>query len=218
MQIRFLTVHLNNFYHRSNTAQPIRSLISQSIIQWFHQPESPHRRPRNDPLFRESKHQADIGWQNFLRGHIATSIIDYQEAYFRARERPEEETGQLWAGKLIVTLWSYFFDIWKLRCDKRHELDKDNVSKQHTFRLHARARAVYTSIPNLPAAIRSLHWFDLTYDEQIGLGTRKLEVWLAHTEPLTQQGLAETARYLAAGHQDIRDYFAPLAVPQPPPD
>jgi hypothetical protein len=218
LQTRFLTVHLNNFYHRSNTAQPIRQLISQSLIQWFHQPGIPHRRPRNDPLFRASQHQVAIGWQNFLRGHISQTIIDYQESYFRARERPADESGQLWAGKLILTLWNFFFDNWKLRCDERHAQDKDNVSKQHTFRLHARARAVYSSLPNLPAALRSLHWFDLTFDKQIELGTRKLEVWLAHTEPLTKQGLAETASYLAAGHQDIRDYFTPLAIPYEPPD
>ena len=40
--------------------------------------------------------------------------------------------------------------------------------------------------------MRSLHWFDLTLDKQLDLGTRRLEVWLVHTEPLVQKGLAET--------------------------
>jgi hypothetical protein len=89
LQTRFLTVHLNNFYHRSDTAQPIRRLISQSLIQWFNQPGTPHRRPRGDPL----------------------------------------RSGG------------------------------------------TRARAVCSSVPDLPAAMRSLHWFHLTFDEQIALGT-----------------------------------------------
>jgi hypothetical protein len=80
LQTRFLTVHLHNFYHKSNTAQPIRTLISQSLIQWFRQPGIPHRRPCNDPLFCASEQQVATGWQNFLRGHIAQTIIDYQEA------------------------------------------------------------------------------------------------------------------------------------------
>ena len=66
--------------------------------------------------------------------------------------------------------------------------------------------------------MRSLHWFDLTLDKQLDLSTRQLEVWLVHTEPLAQKGLAETTRYLLAGHTDFRDYFAPIAVPHPPPD
>ena len=169
LQTRFLTVHLNNFYIRSNTAQPIRTLTSQSLIQWFRQPGMPHRLPRTHPQCRESREQAAIGWQNFLRGHIATSLIDYQEAYFRARERPADENGQLWAKKLITTLWSLFFDTWKLWCDERRARDKDNVSEQHTFRVHARIRAACSALPGLPAAIRSLHWFEPTLDTQLDL-------------------------------------------------
>ena len=185
LQTRFLTVTLTNFYHRSNTANPIRALISQSLMRWFRLPGITllPRLRRHDTLFRASQHQEAIGWQNFLRGHIAQSIIDHQEAYFRAREKPDEETGQLWAGKPIATLWTFFSNTWQLRYDERHAQDKDNVSKQHTFRVHARTRVVYSSIPTLPVAMRSLHWFDLTLEKQLDLGTRKLEVWLAHTEP-----------------------------------
>jgi hypothetical protein len=81
LQTRFLTVHLNNFYHRSNTAQPIRMLISQSLMQWFNQPGTPHRRPRSDPLHHASQHQVAIGWNNFLSGHVSKNIIDFQESY-----------------------------------------------------------------------------------------------------------------------------------------
>ena len=82
------------------------------------------------------------------------SIIDHQEAYFRAREKTEEETGQLWAGKLIALLWIFFSDTWQLRCDERHAQDQDNVSKQHTFLVHARTRAVTLRYPlsQLPCA------------------------------------------------------------------
>ena len=66
--------------------------------------------------------------------------------------------------------------------------------------------------------MRSLHWVDLTLDKQLELGTRQLEVWLAYMELFAQKGLAEMIRYLPAGHKDVRDYFAPIAVLHPPPN
>jgi hypothetical protein len=37
----FLPVTLHNFCHTSNAAQPIRELMSQSVIQWFRNPTIP---------------------------------------------------------------------------------------------------------------------------------------------------------------------------------
>jgi hypothetical protein len=174
---------------------------------------------RHHPLARESRDQFAIGWQNFLCGHVAQSLIDYQEAYFRAREWLDTETGHTWGAKLIATRWTYFFAIWKLRCNERHAQDEHRVSKQHLFRVHARTQAVYASMPDLPVEIRSLHWFASTLDTQeLALGLRHLEVWLAHTETLVKQGLAETAILVDTGHQDIRSYFQPITAPHPPPD
>jgi hypothetical protein len=204
---RFLAVTLNNFYHTSNTAQPLRQLISQHIIQWLQDPNRPLPNPRNRPLHLETKHQQAIGWQHFLQGRIAQSIIDYQETYYRDRERPETDTGESWAKKLIKHLWEHFFDVWKFRCDKRHELDEDRVSKQHAHRVQARTRAVYAVYDQLPAEIRCSRHFAKTLVLQLDQKIKPLETWLAHVEPLVQQGLAETAQATATGHQDIRDYF-----------
>jgi hypothetical protein len=215
---RFLTVSLNNFYHTSNTAQPLRALISQNLIQWFRNPHQQLPIPRTHPLAHEARHQQAIGWRHFLQGRIAQSIIDYQEQYYRERERPETETGEIWIKKLIQVLWAYFFDVWKIRCEKRHELDNNRVSRQHTHRVHARTRAVYAVLDQLPAEIRNSHHFDEDLTTQIGHDTRVIETWLAHTEPLVQQGLAETAQGIATGHYDIRDFFMPLAAPPPPSD
>jgi hypothetical protein len=103
---RFMMVTLHNYFHWSSTSQPLRTLIAQSLLQWFRNPGILLRLPRNHPLFRQSQHQVAIGWGNFLRGHIATSIIDYQEAYFRSRERPQKETGLTWAKQLVQLLWT----------------------------------------------------------------------------------------------------------------
>jgi hypothetical protein len=168
----------------------------------------PKRFPRTYPLFRASIQQQAIGWQHFLKGRIATSIIDYQEQYYRAREHPTD-TGQAWAKKLIQQLWGHFFDIWKFRCDERHRLDTSKVSKQHAHRVHGRVRACYASLPNIPMTIRSLHYFTKPVDAQLDNSTRRLEEWLAHTEPLIQHGLTAMAQQ-ENEYPDIRNYFQPI--------
>ena len=205
---QFLSVTLNNFYHTSNTAQPIRELISQSLIQWFRNPAIAKRFPRTHPLFRASVHQQAIGWQHFLKGRIATSIIDHQEQYHRDREHHAKHTGLTWAKKLIHQIWGHFHAVWKLRCDERHQLDKDNVSKQHTHRVHGRARACYDALPDLPIAIRSHHYFTKTIETLLDTGTRRIEEWLVHAELLVQQGHTENAQHTAT-LPDIRNYFLP---------
>ena len=40
-------------------------------------------------MHRAATHQHAIGWQHFLRGRIANSIIEYQEKYHRDREHDQ---------------------------------------------------------------------------------------------------------------------------------
>jgi hypothetical protein len=63
------------------------------------------------PLYRESIQQQAIGWQHFLRGRIATSLVTYQEKYYRDREQPSTVTGESWAKKLMQQVWAHFFDM-----------------------------------------------------------------------------------------------------------
>jgi hypothetical protein len=142
-------------------AQPLRKLISQNLLQWFQSPTTrPHHVGRTHPLYHASIEQQRIGWQQFLRGHIAESLVNYQEQYYRDRERPATETGKKWAKKMIQQVWAHFLDVWKLRCAKRHEIDKNRVSRQHTHKIQARTRAIYAVLDQLPGATRSSHYFD----------------------------------------------------------
>jgi hypothetical protein len=145
----------------SNTAQPLYELISQNLIQWFQNPHQPHEMAPTHPLKQASLEQQAIGWQHFLWGRIATSIIQYQEEYYRARECPVTDTDQAWAKKLIKTLWAHFLTVWKLQCDKHPALDTNRVSTQHTHWVHTRARTIYAALNQLPASTRLSHFFDL---------------------------------------------------------
>jgi hypothetical protein len=110
---KLLSINLNNFYHTSNTAQPVRALISQALLQWQRTPGRPYRLPHTHPLHQAAKQQQDIGWQHFLSGRIAQSLIQYQEQYYRDRERPHTENGKTWAKKLLQQIWGHFFEVWK---------------------------------------------------------------------------------------------------------
>jgi hypothetical protein len=165
-------------------------------------------------LFHASVQQQAIGWKHFLCGQIATTIIDHQEQCCRNRERPAKDTGKTWAKKLINKPWGHFYEVeaWKFRCNERHKLDGNKVSKQHTHRAHGRARACYTALPGLSTAIRSNQCFKKTQDKQLDQETSKIEEWLIHAEPLIQQGLAKMAQ-LADAHPDIRDCFPAITAP-----
>jgi hypothetical protein len=100
---------------------------------------------------------------------------------------------------MIQKVWAHFFDIWNLRCDKRHRLDLHRVSQQHTHRVHTRTQAIYAVIEQLPPTeTQASPYFDKELVTQIDQPTRNIEVWLAqHMEPLVQQGLAEAAQTVA---------------------
>jgi hypothetical protein len=85
-----------------------------------------------------------------------------------------------------TTSMGTFFDVWKIRGDKRHELDQNRVSQQHTHKVHARTRAMYAVLDQLPAETRSNSYFDKDLIAQIDQPTRNIEVRLAHAEPLVQ--------------------------------
>jgi hypothetical protein len=143
-------------------------------------------------------------------------MIEYKENNYRERERPPTDTGQTWAKKLISILWNHFTDVRKVRCDKRHELDINRVSRQHTAKVHARVRAAYAAIERLPAMIRNSHYFTQNIEIKLVQTTRDLDVWLAHAEPIIQLGLAEAAQTIVSGHFDIQEYFPNLDIPPPP--
>jgi hypothetical protein len=69
-----------------------------------------------------------------------------------------------------------------------------------------------------PHRTPSSQYFDSDIAAQLTLPTRVIEVWLAHTEPLVQQGLAEAANTIATGHQYIREFESFQPTSQQPTD
>lgn len=65
----------------------------------------------------------------------------------------------------------------------------------------------------LPVETHSSHYFEQNLEAKLDQPTtRDLEVWIAHTEPLIQQGLAEAAQATGTAHLDTHDYFLPHAT------
>jgi hypothetical protein len=69
---QFLRITMNNFCCTSNTAQPIRELISQSLLQWFRNPAIAPRFPCTHPLFCAASHRLATtlpAWTNSNGNH-----------------------------------------------------------------------------------------------------------------------------------------------------
>jgi hypothetical protein len=121
----------------------------------------------------------------------------------------------MWAKKLLQQIWGHFFAVWKSRCEARHEVDTDRISRQHKYRVQARVRVCYTQIDQLPADTRA--WFPHNILEAKLHDNKmyQLEVWwLAHADPLVKQGLAEAPAQaaVATGHLRFRHFFPAISA------
>jgi hypothetical protein len=148
----------HNMFHKQTTKRH-QQLLKYSV-EWLptgyivHRNDSTedHRCPHCRTVYEKNSHilrcphlNRAAQRQRFLtvtlHNFYPHTMIEYQENYYGERERPPTDTGQTWAKKLISLLWTHFIIVWKIRCDKRHELDINRVSQQHTAKVHARVRA-----------------------------------------------------------------------------
>jgi hypothetical protein len=66
-------------------------------------------------------HQLKLGWDQFVRGQIVTHWQELQSAH--SKELQLRQTGQKWAGLLIMTVWDFTRALWDHRNDVLHNSD-----------------------------------------------------------------------------------------------
>eukprot|EP00957_Ditylum_brightwellii_P090342 6879938-Ditylum_brightwellii.AAC.1 len=54
--------------------------------------------------------QADIGWDNFVKGHVSTKWCKAQHLYSKAFPMKKEFNGNTWMKNLIKAIWTIFVD------------------------------------------------------------------------------------------------------------
>ena len=126
--------------------------------------------------------QSSIGWPQLLFGRIAISMVDRQQDHLSSLSIDHRRhNGDIWAKRIISSLWQHIISLWHFRCDKMYGTsltDKIRIQKtqlMHTVeRLHAQKHI-------LPIGDHSL------FPPLVDLKKKRLstlETWISMVEPL----------------------------------
>jgi hypothetical protein len=96
---------------RNHTQPELQIGIIQRLRAWHD--HNPLQRPESDwPGVNQTlDEQADLGWDKFVDGFIATSWMATQQSYLEYIVK--KTTGKRWASRLIVQLWEITWDMWR---------------------------------------------------------------------------------------------------------
>jgi hypothetical protein len=109
--------------------------------------------------------QSAIGWQLIFNGRIANSMVTQMDEHYKTLNiNTKTYTGERWARKLIINIWTTILKLWK----QRNELIYDNENQQTRLaqrdKLEARLRRCYQFKDHLSVNDQR-QWFDQELQE-----------------------------------------------------
>jgi hypothetical protein len=118
-----------------------------------------------------------------LRGHWTK---EWQRAYEQSYHAPSEETRpernkrsltmSRWQKKIIQTIWSFMIQLWTLRNDERHGLDKASRDSARREVLHKELEYFYNRKEEYPVRVQRL--LRTSYEIHIQETVTKIADWL----------------------------------------
>jgi hypothetical protein len=110
------------WFSHDETHPGITQLLLARLNTWSCHQETQFPIPRIPALHMAYLDQQEIGWFNFLQGHISNHWAKIQSEYYRLLE--SHQTGNTWARQLISHLWDITWKMW-LHCNYiLHEMPK----------------------------------------------------------------------------------------------
>ncbi len=108
----------NNKLFTIDTSPMLRHYIQLELNWWRNHPNTlpPHIIP--PPLREAITQQRSIGWRYFLEGYIATSILHFQNNYFK--DKNSYKTISMWGSSVLRGGIEVLFSVWQNRNDKIH--------------------------------------------------------------------------------------------------
>eukprot|EP00957_Ditylum_brightwellii_P130806 9978302-Ditylum_brightwellii.AAC.1 len=102
-----------------NTVPIIRQVLHYKVGQWCELicgdiPQIPTD-TTGKTIWLTVEIQADIGWDNFIKGHAAKHWSWAQKSYKSALPMTKIFDSNQWTTKLVKALWTIFVDIWNAR-------------------------------------------------------------------------------------------------------
>ena len=191
------------------TTRPfMATLLCEGITAWLEE-RQPNFQDLSPVYQRLIDHQGQIGWHNLLKGRFALEWAHLQEDYLIERnERSSRANGLAWTTNMIDCIWESWFDLWKMRNDRRHGTD-ENTRKIARHEQAAREVSLAYDQKDL-VMIQERNLFDIPLEERLQGTAAQLRQWLNTFQTLITQSTQEALEDAVHGVNSIRDYFGEL--------
>ena len=112
------------------TPKDVHTALIYGLVSWFDNepyvfgadrdiewpPPNFQYHPTDHAPIREAfELQCEIGWDEFLRGRIASRWGSIMHSYYRRRNLPAHRNGMAWTVRVISSTWQIFFNTWQTR-------------------------------------------------------------------------------------------------------
>jgi hypothetical protein len=157
----------------------VTKAIKESIQFWIAHPNlsPPYIHIANQELQDALKAQSLIGWNNFLKGFIATK---FQNIANRNREDPLNAFEQIrWTCEIIKPIWAGELDHWTLRNKDRHGHTPEEEAEKKRERLLQKAHELYLLKREIDPKYRNKIF--PSWQRIKSKRTNNLETWIATT-------------------------------------
>ena len=164
--------------------------------------------PQKDRL---SQHQcqgklgATLTWQDFLAGRIDKRYGEEMETFYK-NEGDSRRTGTAWTSALLVSIWKGLYKIWKARCDKQHQSDKDTVGSYARLDAQAVTKAMYAQTDKIRQFDRD-KFFSEPLETLLEKPTRYIKAWIQTVKPILKQLIKDAIEIDTNRMRDLREYF-----------
>jgi hypothetical protein len=170
--------------------------------------------------------QSEIGWIQIFNGRIANSMATQMDEHYKNLNiNVKTYTGERWARKLIINIWTTILKLWKQRNELIYDKENQQTRLAQRDKLESRIRRCYQFKDNLSANDRR-QWFDQRLQDKLQQDPNHLNPWLLMTERLIRIAKREKKkrpkeslimhRYFGINdtqHQDTT-HNAPILKPQ----
>jgi len=141
----------------------------------------------------------------FLAGRIDKRYGEEMETFYK-NEGDSRRTGTSWTTALLDSIWKGLNKIWKARCDKQHQSDKDTVGSYARLDAQAVTRAMYAQTDKIRQFDRD-KFFSEPLETLLEKPTRYIKAWIQTVKPILKQLIKDAIEIDTNRMRDLREYF-----------
>jgi ribonuclease HI len=206
-------------FQATNTDQVLQQFLLQGMNHWFRDTPLPPTTTseRYNPLVES---QGSIGWHQLIFGRWSQLWGYYQLQHLQRHNIPinHNNHGVGWTSKLILIIWSHFYEEWTTRNQALHGSDKQSWQNARRTKAEYKIRSLY-KLREKCARSCQLAWFYQSADEhfQREKQVSSLENWISLNETRIMAHVASQKSNRRQGQHSLTDFF-PIQPPGKAPD